>query len=134
MSVENVEVVKRSVEAYQRGDIDAFLKALDDDVEFDFSAVRGPYRGVYRGRDRVRGLIESFWEAWASITPVATEYVPAGDKVVLATRARFQARASGVEVGGGGMGAVFTVRDGMIVRYEQLQTKAEALEAAGLSE
>jgi hypothetical protein len=37
-------------------------------------------------------------------------------------------------VEGGGMGAVYTLRDGKIVRYEQFQSKAEALEAAGLRE
>jgi hypothetical protein len=57
-----------------------------------------------------------------------------GDKVVLAARVRFRGRGSGVEVGGGGMGAVYTLRDGKIVRYEQLQSKVEALKAAGLSE
>jgi hypothetical protein len=50
MSQENVEVVKRSVEAFGRGDVDAFLGDLGDDVEIDMSEARGPYRGVYRGR------------------------------------------------------------------------------------
>jgi hypothetical protein len=32
------------------------------------------------------------------------------------------------------MGAVYTLRDRKIVRYHQLQSRAEALEAAGLEE
>lgn len=32
------------------------------------------------------------------------------------------------------MGAVYTLQDGRIVRYEQFQSKADALEAAGLSQ
>src|SRR5829696_934534 len=134
MSQENVEVVERSVEAFRRGDIDAFLEEVGDDVEFDFSGVRGPYRGIYRGREGVRDLTADFWEVWASITPLSTEYIEVGDKVVLAVRARFHGRGSGVEVEGGGMGAVVTLRDGKIVRYQQLQSKAEALEAVGLPE
>jgi ketosteroid isomerase-like protein len=134
MSEENVEVVKRSVEAYLRGDIDAYLEGLGDDAELDFSRARGPYRGVHRGREGARALFAGFREAFSSITPVSTEYMEVGDKVVLAARVRFRGRGSGVEVGGGGMGAVYTLRDGKIVRYEQFQSKAEALEAAGLSE
>jgi ketosteroid isomerase-like protein len=132
MSQENVEVVRRSVEAYRDGDIDAVMAEFDDDVECDFSAVRGPYRGVYRGREDARKLVEALREVWATITPLSTEYIEAGDKVVLATRARFHGRGSGVTVGGGGMGAVYTLRNGKIVRYQQLQNKGEALEAAGL--
>src|SRR6266545_3699074 len=91
MSQENVELVKRSVEAFNRGDIDAFLKDMADDAELDLSRARGPYRGVHRGRE-------------------------------------------GVEVGGGGIGAVYTLCDGKIVRYQLFQSKADALEAAGLSD
>ncbi len=134
MSEENVELVKRSVEAYRRGDIDAFLEGVGDDVEFDFSGVRGPYRGIYRGREGARAILTTFMEAWESITWLSTEYIDAGEQVVLATRARFHGRGSGVEVEGGGMGAVYTLRQGTIVRYEQFQSKAEALEAAGLRE
>jgi ketosteroid isomerase-like protein len=134
MSEENVEVVKRSVEAYRRGDIDACLEEVGDDVELDFSRVRGPDRGVYRGSEGFRELFATFMEAWESITWLSTEYIEAGEQVVFATRARFHGRGSGIEVEGGGMGAVYTLRDGKIVRYEQFQSKAEALEAAGLSE
>ncbi len=127
-------MVKRGVEAFRRGDIDAFLEEVSDDVEFDFSRVRGPYRGIYVGREGAREFFGAFREAWASITPMSSEYTEVGDKVVLALRARFQGRGSGIDVKGGGMGAVLTLRDRKIVRYQQLQSKAEALEAAGLSE
>ena len=134
MSQENVEVVKRHVDAFRRGDLDAFLDEVDDDVEVDMSGVRGPYQGVYRGRAGAREFARAFREAWAKITPLSTEYIDIDDKVVVATRWRFQGRGSGVEVAGGGMGGVVTVRNGKIVRYQQLQSKAEALEAVGLRE
>jgi ketosteroid isomerase-like protein len=131
---QNVDLVRRGVEAFRRGDIDAFLEELSDDVVFDYSGVRGPYRGIYLGREDAREILAVFWDAWESITPLSTEYIEVGDKVVLALRARFQGRGSGVEVEGGGMGAVLTLRNGKIVRYQQCQSKAEALEAAGMSE
>jgi ketosteroid isomerase-like protein len=119
MSQENVEVVKRSVEAYLRGDIDAYLEEMGDDVVLDYSRARGPYRGVHRGREGARELFAGFWEAFSSIRPLSTEYIEVGDKVVLAARVRFRGRGSGAEVGGGGMGAVYTLRDRKIVRYQQ---------------
>jgi ketosteroid isomerase-like protein len=67
------------------------------------------------------------------MTPLSTEYIEVGDKVVLAVRTRFHGRGSGVELDGS-MGAVYTLRDGKIVGYQQLQSKAEALEAVGLRE
>ena len=134
MSQENVEVVKRSVEAFLRGDIDACLEEAGDEVVLDYSRARGPYRGVYRGREGARELFEAFREAFSSTTPLSTEYIEVGDKVVLAACVRFRGRGSGVEVGGGGIGAVYTVRGGKVVRYQLFQSKAEALEAAGLSE
>jgi ketosteroid isomerase-like protein len=134
MSQENVEVVKRSVEAFLRGDIDAYLEEAGDDVVLDYSRARGPYRGVHRGREGARELFTGFWEAFSSIRSLSTEYIEVGDKVVLAARVRFRGRGSGAEVGGGGVGGVFTLRDRKIVRYQLFQSKAEALEAAGLRE
>jgi uncharacterized protein len=134
MSQENVEVVQRNVEAFRREDLDTYLQDVGQDIELDYSTVRGPYRGVYRGPEGARQFFNAFWEAWESITPLSAEYIDLGDKVVLVARLRFRARGSGVEVGGAGMGAVYTLRGGKIVGYEQFQDKAEALEAAGLSE
>src|SRR6266536_6341887 len=125
MSEENVELVRRSVEAFWRGDIDAFLEEVGDDVEVDFSRARGPYRGVYRGREGARELFAAFWDVFSSIRPLSTEYIDVGDKVVLAASVRFRGRGSGVDVGGGGMGAVLTLRDGKIVHYQLFQSKAE---------
>jgi ketosteroid isomerase-like protein len=92
MSEENVEIVQRGVEAYLRGDIEAFLEQAGPEVEIDFSRVRGPYRGVYRGREEARRLFGAYREAWEEITPLSTEYFELGDKVVLAARWRFWGR------------------------------------------
>ena len=42
MSKENVEVVRRAFEAFNRGDIAAAMKDVDPEAELDFS--RGPSR------------------------------------------------------------------------------------------
>jgi hypothetical protein len=54
MSDENVEIVRRSIDAYNRRDLEA-LRLLDDpNVEVDWSVSRGVEAGVYQGIDAVQ--------------------------------------------------------------------------------
>jgi hypothetical protein len=58
MSQENVEKVRASIDAYNRGDSDAMLKDGAASFEFDFSRSVGPGRGVY-SLDQMRGSSRS---------------------------------------------------------------------------
>jgi ketosteroid isomerase-like protein len=62
MSEENVEIVRRGLEACNRRDLTTWLASFDPDAEVDWSRSRGPLMGVYRGHDG----IETFWDAWFS--------------------------------------------------------------------
>jgi ketosteroid isomerase-like protein len=62
MSEENVEIVRRGLEAWNRRDLTTWLASFDPDAEVDWSRSRGPLMGVYRGHDG----IETFWDAWFS--------------------------------------------------------------------
>ena len=57
MSGENVEVVRRSFEAWNRRDLLAWLAWFRSDAEVDWSRSRGPFQGVYRGHREM----ETFW-------------------------------------------------------------------------
>ena len=75
---------------------------------------------------RAQGTFEEFrWEA--------EELIDAGDRVVVVIRARGRARGGGVDLDHR-FGALYTLRDGKIVRLQWFDDKAEALEAVGLSE
>jgi hypothetical protein len=50
MSRENVEIVQRHIEAWNRRDLRKWLPTFRDDAEIDWSRARGPQKGVYRGR------------------------------------------------------------------------------------
>ena len=63
MSQENIEIVRATIEAINRGDLDQALEAAHEDFEADWSNSIGPHRGVYRGRERARGLFGFFLEA-----------------------------------------------------------------------
>ena len=55
MSNENVEAVRRTCEAWERGDIEAWLEAFHPDIVWDTTHFEGWLEGaVYQGRDAVR--------------------------------------------------------------------------------
>ena len=59
MSQENVELVRRAIDAINRGN---FLMATEytvDDFEMDWSNSIGPLSGVYRGPEQVNELLKS---------------------------------------------------------------------------
>ena len=66
MSQENVEVVRRHFEAWNRHDMATLSTLWRADAEIDWSRARGPLKGVYRGR----GERETFWnEFYSTLSP-----------------------------------------------------------------
>lgn len=130
MSAENVEIVRRVYAA--RGDPEAVLAYYDPDVEFDASRfafgrlVGGA--GVYRGHEGLRQFFREYYSAWSQIEDAYEELIDAGESVVTVVRARGRGRRSGVEVETSSA-AVWTIRDGKVVRVEWFSDRDEALEA-----
>jgi uncharacterized protein len=130
MSEENVEVVRRAFEAYERGDVEAMLEEVDQEVQWKQIEEPAP---VY-GRDGVREAVQRWDETWDNLRAEVDEYIDAGDCVIALIRFRGLGRRSGVPVEMGSY-HVFTVRNGKVARmYESGPKRADALEAAGLSE
>jgi ketosteroid isomerase-like protein len=133
MSQENVEVVKRHVEAWNRRDMGAYLASFASDAEVDWSRSRAPHKGVYRGH----GEIDTFWDVfWSTFEDVQLEtthgFTEAGSEVVYSNTAHMRGR-EGIKVIARST-IVFMVEDGQITCLRLFQERAEALEAAGLSE
>ena len=65
MSEENVEIVRRSYDAYLRGDLESALAACDHEIETDDHDIpdSGEYRG-FEGLARWQADWESSWESW----------------------------------------------------------------------
>ena len=57
MSQENVEIVRRAIEAFNREDFDAALQDAAPDMTLDWSHSRGLNAGIYVGQDAIR----RFW-------------------------------------------------------------------------
>jgi ketosteroid isomerase-like protein len=131
MSQENVEIVRATYDAYNRGDLDAALKDAAPEFELDWTRAVGPQRGVYR-LDQIRAFLVDFLEAFESTRVEPDEFIEAGDQVVVPQTGYIRGR-DGIEVTAR-VALVWTIRDGAIVRICLYQKKRDALEAAGLSE
>ena len=131
MSQENVEVVRRGYEHYQRtGEPD--YSVLDPEIVYDVSR-RTFDPGVHHGHDGVRKAMSRFAEQWKTMQIEPQDFVDGGDDVIVSIRLVGIGRESGVETTANAA-HVWTLRGGKIVRHTTFQTMAEAREAAGLSE
>jgi ketosteroid isomerase-like protein len=134
MSQENVEVVRRILDAMNRRDVDAVVDSATEDVVMDWSNSRGLLGGVRQGRDQAREAFEEFLEPWESLRWEPEELIELGDdRVLTVSRLQMRGRGSGVEVNASGA-SIWTIRNGKAAAIILYQSKAEALKAAGLSE
>ena len=130
MSEENVAIMRTAFERYAHGDLRPSF-ALSDDFEF-VSGPEVPEAGTYRSEEAWHWLRE--WMAtFDELTVEATEFVDAGDKVLIGTigRGRLRGSAASVEER---WWMVSTFRGHEVVRVEMFPERAKALEAAELSE
>ena len=87
----------------------------------------------YAGWDGLRAFMMDWTAPWATYRLENEKAIDLGEKVLLLNRDRGLREGSTQEVVGR-IAAVFTIRDGKIVRIDAYTTHAEALEAVGLSE
>jgi ketosteroid isomerase-like protein len=129
-----VEIVRAAINSINRRDVAQALEGAHDDFEADWSNSIGPSGGVYRGREQVQGMLEDFLEAWEEFRWDTKELVTLDEaRVLVVNRVRGRGRGSGVEVDATGV-QLWTITSGKASSVKLYQSKAEALEAAGLSE
>ena len=131
MSQRNVDTVRRTLEAYEAGDIETMLSFMDPNGEL-YSAIIGGAEGkVYRGHAGFRSWFAETEVAFETLSTELTEFRDLGDRVLGFGRVHARGRESGVELDSA-TGWLFTLREGKIVRAEGYLDPAKALEAAGL--
>jgi ketosteroid isomerase-like protein len=135
MSQENVEIVRRVYEAAASRDAATVLALYNPKVELDASVlgVAGTGRDILRGHEGLRNLFREWHEAWGKIEYGYEELVDAGEQVISVVTRHARGRASGVEVERP-FALLWTLREGKVIRVVWFLDRAEALEAAGLSE
>jgi uncharacterized protein len=132
MSEENVENVRRGIDAWNRDDLDEWLAGFALEAELHTTG-RFPDQGVYRGRAGLERYWAEIHEAAEEMSVTVTDMRAIGDKVFQAVTARGRGKRSGVPIEQP-IWFVTTLRDGLAVRVENYVDRAEALEAAGLRE
>jgi uncharacterized protein len=131
MSRENVEILYRLNEAWNRGDVAAFLSLFDRDCEVIFPP-EVPEPGPFHGRAELRGWVEGFLAAWDSHHAEIVETMEVGDSVLVMLHLVGRGVGSGIELDQTDA-HLFTLRHGKITRWRNFSQRSEALEAAGLS-
>jgi ketosteroid isomerase-like protein len=133
MSEENVEIVRRGYEAFNRGDREAWLAILDPSVELVFPFFELEGQGPAHGHAGA----EQVWDTWRTTFASASFEVDTirdlGDTMLIALRVRGRGVGSEVPIEQRSWHVV-TWREGRVIRLRAFLREAEALEAAGLSE
>jgi ketosteroid isomerase-like protein len=130
MSRENVEVVQRPLEAFNRREM--WLDWLDSEVEW-IEDPRYPGAETFRGPSGVERSIKKWWDAWSEITAHVEEVIDLGDRVVIAGHTQARGQDSDVSVTAP-FGGVYEFRGGKVVRVQVCGSRDEALEAVALRE
>ena len=125
MSQENVEKVRRGIDAFNAGDDDTALALYDPEVE-----IQTLLGHQYRGHDGFRAASAELRDTLIGPTMELDELIDAGDSVVCTLRLGGRGRSSGVEHPGGDLFAIaYAFRDGLVVAQRSFRSKDEALEA-----
>ena len=134
MSQENVELVTRVDDLWNRGDIDAVMEMFDPEVVWH-GYTHLPDSGRRDGVDAVRAWVTDCAGAWGEIEVSIERLVEVGDDAVLAlVRMSGRGRDSGVPVTSGLDGHLWTIRAGKVAAVRMYQGGQAALEAVGLPE
>jgi ketosteroid isomerase-like protein len=132
MSEENVEIVRRWIEAWNRRDLTAALAPWSFDAEIDWSRAKGPFKGVYRGHQRLETFWNEFWSTFEVVDLELHDFRQTRPYVLASNTAHMRGR-DGIEVTARST-FVFTIENGLITRQQMFQERAEGLEAVGLRE
>lgn len=118
----NVQVVQEAYAAFQRGDIQAILSSLSENVEWTAPGVE-PVAGTYRGRDGVANFFQKVKDTVEFSAFEPREYVAQGDRVIALGSYKARASATGKAYDADWVMS-FTFRDGKVVKFQEFTDTA----------
>jgi ketosteroid isomerase-like protein len=132
MARENVEILRATIDAFNRDDADDLVAMFADDCEL-YEPPEMPDRLAkgFRGHEGIREWAEKL-RGIADVRFELLDWSSTGDVIVSEWAARGRGKASGVPIRWNTF-VVLRLSDGRIARAEGFLTRSEAREAAGLS-
>jgi ketosteroid isomerase-like protein len=125
----NLDVVRAGIAAFNSGDVEAVIRITEPHIEF--IPMRAPVQGAYRGHDGIREFFADNAQNFDVFHLHCEELHESGDQVVQIGTVRVRGKGSGVDVTVPSA-TLMTIRDGKVVRFEELREREKALAAAGL--
>ncbi len=138
MSQENVEIIRRGFEVFNREGPVGVIKGgfWSPEIVYDLSPSGIAGLGVYRGQDDVRSFFEDDWfqafpfEEWEV---VVEQLIDNGDQVIVMSRQRGRGATSGAAAELE-LAQICMLRDGKVVHVVTYLDRKKALAAVGLSD
>ena len=125
----NLQTVQQIYAAFGRGDIQAVLSALSDDVEW---TVTGPAEVSYAGSRRGRSEVAQFFVLLSQGVEIQRftprEFIAHGDTVVVLGDETMRIKATG-KLAENPWVMVFTLREGRVVRFREYDDTAAVASA-----
>jgi ketosteroid isomerase-like protein len=127
VSSENVEIVRRSLERWNDGDLEEFIGYVDPEIEWRTSALYPGVDPVYYGHEGFRKFWRDFHEMWQTLTMELRDVVAVGDRVAFAFH--FDATGRDGVRAGRDQASLATIRNGVLFAIQNYATWDEALAA-----
>jgi ketosteroid isomerase-like protein len=131
MSQENLDTMRATFDAFNRRDTETGRAVLADEVIWEVD-IGGPDDGVYHGPAGVRQWFRAWTADFEDIRYEVDDLTDSGDDVYAAVTAVACGRQSRLETRRPFF-AVYTLRDGLIVRARVFSDRGHARRAAGLA-
>jgi ketosteroid isomerase-like protein len=132
MSRENGEVVRKAHETFNRAGPEAALRYLDPEIEWH-DVPDQPEATVHHGHGGFLRAFRVFLEPMAEFTVTPIELRDLGDRILVFGRTHGRGAGSGAEFTQD-VASLWALRAGKVTQVRFFRSRAEALEAAGLSE
>jgi ketosteroid isomerase-like protein len=127
VSQDNIAIGRSATEAFNRGDLDAWLAHFDPEIEW-YAARDEPEPGPFRGHDGLLEMVARWTEIFPDLRVDVQEYIDAGEHLIAPVRFLGHTTGSDADVVVEEV-VVNTYRDGKIVEVREYRTREEAFEA-----
>ena len=133
MSQENVEIVRRVIQAWNQRDADLAASFMSSDLEWAPAGPAAVEGTVYRGREEASRGFTAVWETWEEFRFEESEVRDLGDSVLWLGRVQMRGKTSHIELDQEFASHVVLL-GGEVTQIHAFLSWSGALEAVGLSE